>query len=676
MFGDEGPKKVGPPNHPAQAFSWAKFKEVNPDEFRTPMKPFGEVQNQQQPFLRPEGPQGNFRRGPFGPWAGPQDRGPGIRGRFDPRLPPRGVGPMGPMGPMNSGPGFPGNRMNFHVGPGERFPGPMENFRGQPDQRTNAVADGIGHYFDRLHSTDPDVVLNQVIPVIIRQAQENLQSGRLVPDQFTNLMKQIMHMKEQAMMLQADKLHRNQPGVGGGWNKPMDKMPAMPGLPPMLPGSKEMPPALAPPKPPPFVNKDLPMASVEELEQIASDPVSTIDIDHRPRDIRFYGEKATVVMGPGDVRELTFNSAGFDTFRFVVIDEQMRLKLPVNVPSYVPFVLNGFEHRIRLGAPTRELWIDGKWYQCYFNEFIHVQIGPNYHKVFLEGRPPNVNIGKVPLRDICRGTVQLIVDADINNPVPIYLDSKPQRIDIAGKPHVLKFVEGLRTLLINGHPFMTHFGGTPMLVHVNQERHYLRLTSLPDDARPDKAKGRGPDNKVSPKHPSQGGPPSPPMLLNENSLDAPETGSFENKAFDRILSLMPSPITPKPEKESRRLTSQYSSSADGVLSESQPKSVQAENEPETGNSTPAKPAAVPQVDVQDLWTQLLGAGLVTGGGRPSIPGLEVQAATEPVVVPKKEETADEKKVAPAAPKPVQKPVEPVEVVEPVILKSHHKSLKK
>jgi hypothetical protein len=279
---------------------------------------------------------------------------------------------------MNNAPGFVGNRMNFPRG---RFPTPFENFRGPPGQQPSAMAEGLGHYFDRVHNTDPDVILNQVIPVIIRQAQENLSSGRLEPNQFSELMRQVMQMKEQAMMLQADKMHRNQAGPGGNWgpsNQPPQKLPIVPGplppAPPMFPGKPEMLPPPAQPKPPPFVNRDLPMAGVEELELIASDPVSTIDIDLQSRVIRFYGEMATVVLAPGDVREISFSTTGLDPSRFVIIDDKLKIKLPIKSANYVPFVLNGVEHSMKLGAPTRELWINGKFHQCLFNQAIRVQV--------------------------------------------------------------------------------------------------------------------------------------------------------------------------------------------------------------------------------------------------------------------------------------------------------------
>ena len=689
LFGDEA-SMMDHQSNDVHTIGWAKFKEVNPDEFRTP------IEDMQQHYpQRPDAPREPFRRGQVGPgapWRDPNERG---RPRIDPRQI-RGMAPINNFG----GP----NRLNYSGG---RFPTPFEGFGGphkqqqlppRDQQHPNAMTDGISHYFDRLSSTDPDVVLNQVIPVIIRQAQENLASGRLDPNQFSNLMRQVMQLKEQAMMLQADKLHQVLPGkslnnapwtpMNKSFNKPGDIMPqkmaVMP--PPPVPifagGKPEVP--LPHQQPPPTVNRDLPFATKEELDQISADPVSTIDIDMQPRDIRYFGEMATIVMAPGDVRELSFTLTGFeDMTRRIIIDDKLTLKLPVNMPNYMPFVLNGVEHRIKLGAPTRELWIDGQWYQCYFNESIRVQLGPIFHRVFLEGPPPIVTIGKLPLKHICLGTVQLIIDGDINYPTTIYLDSKPQLVDIAGKPHVFRFVEGIKTLLINGHPFMTQFGGTPMVVYVNQERHYLRLTSLPEGVKADRVKFQNLDGSKgsnSPSHLGQDfGPPSPPMASNENSMDGTESGSFENKAFDRLLSMLPSPSAPRPNnKESRRLTSQYSSSlnADGVLTESKPKSQTTETK-STEKVSVVPPTPEPQtVDIHNLWSQLLGAGLIAGNSA-AIPGLEVStpAKTE-TKQPKKEEPGkEEKEEVKKTPKPAVKPSEPVQVVKPVVLKSHDKSLK-
>lgn len=619
---------------------------------------------------------------------------------------------------MNSSGGGFGNRLNYA---GSRLPSPFEVF-GQPhdSQQPNAISDGLGHFFERLGSTDPEVVLNQVIPVIIRQAQDNLTSGRLNPNQFSSLMKQVMQLKEQAMMLQADKIHHvqmggasggrkvnNMPWVGPGKQQPLPFNPidgGMPNMPPppppvalFAPPGGVKPRSLSPEVPPvAFANRDLPIASKEELELIASDPVSTIDIDLQPRDIRFFGEMATVVMAPGDVRELSFTAGGLDPTRRIIIDDMLKIRVPVNAPNYTPFMLNGMEHRVKLGAPTRELWIDDKWYQCYFNNEIRVQIGPNYHKFFLEGPPPNVTIGKVPLKNLCLGTVQLIIDGDLDYPITIYLDLKPQCVNIAGKPHVFRFVQGLKTLLINGHPFMTQFGGTPMVVYVNQEKHYLRLTTLPEGVRPDRVRLMNLEAPKGTSSPSQAhqdfGPGSPPMASNDNSQDGMDGGglnnSFENKAFDRILSMLPSSSTPRQDKiASRRLTSQYSSSPsfEGAIKSSGPN---ASSEPEPADipsstdksANATSPSETPVVDIHNLWSQLLGAGLITGGASAAIPGLDTTATPPAGSTPSATPSTavkSEKEVEKSDPKklPASKPVEPVEVVKPVVLKSHDKSLK-
>jgi pre-mRNA cleavage complex 2 protein Pcf11 len=41
----------------------------------------------------------------------------------------------------------------------------------------------------------------------------------------------------------------------------------------------------------------------------------------------------------------------------------------------------------------------------------------------------------------------------------------------------------LRTLLINGHPFKTEFGGMPMVIYVGGMKHFLRLSTLPNGVR-------------------------------------------------------------------------------------------------------------------------------------------------------------------------------------------------
>lgn len=155
---------------------------------------------------------------------------------------------------------------------------------------------------------------------------------------------------------------------------------------------------------------------------------------------------------------------------------------PLNANEYTEFKLHGVAHQIKIGNPSRELWIDGEWYDCYFNRKIQVKIGGGWHSVLLDGPLPNVKIG-APRPDLCLARVFLLLDGNVDHRIPIYLDQKPQLVEVSGKPHVLRFVEGFRTLTINSHPFRTDFGGFPMVISVGGQKHYLRLTATPPSAR-------------------------------------------------------------------------------------------------------------------------------------------------------------------------------------------------
>ena len=83
----------------------------------------------------------------------------------------------------------------------------------------------------------------------------------------------------------------------------------------------------------------------------------TIPIDNIPREIRFYDDKAVILMAADDPRLLGFEPG----IRSVFIDN-MTIDCPVD-GDYVDFLLDGQIHKVKIGAPTRELYIDGKWYE-------------------------------------------------------------------------------------------------------------------------------------------------------------------------------------------------------------------------------------------------------------------------------------------------------------------------
>lgn len=90
-----------------------------------------------------------------------------------------------------------------------------------------------------------------------------------------------------------------------------------------------------------------------------------------------------------------------------------------------------------------------------------------------------MEIGKIPRYDLIAGKVTLIVDAV--HQLVVFLDEKPQKIDIFRKPITLKFTGGFNTVLLNGRPFATNFGNRlPFSVTPpNETKHYLRFSALP-----------------------------------------------------------------------------------------------------------------------------------------------------------------------------------------------------
>merc|ERR1719195_1054029 len=286
---------------------------------------------------------------------------------------------------------------------------------------------------------------------------------------------------------------------------------------------------------------DLPLADEHLLELIEGDPTKSLPIDDIPRTIRFYGETAAIVMEDNKVCELSFKPDPED--RNVIIDDSIVIYTCVN-QGYKEFEVDGEKHEIKIGPPTRELWIDGKWYECYFNNRVGVMIGSHMHEVFLDGQPPNVDIGE-PRPDLCLGRIYALLDGNMKGRIPIFLDRKPQRIDIAGKPHIIQFVDGFKTLTINGHPFRSDFGGFPMVISVLGKKHYLRLTALPRGINLDHLPPGPSSSTLSPRSPgaqlrgpspsSSSMPPAPPAPI-PPPVGANDTDASKNVDVNAIFA--------------------------------------------------------------------------------------------------------------------------------------------
>ena len=403
------------------------------------------------------------------------------------------------------------------------------------------------------------------------------------------------------------------------------------------------------------------------------------------RIIRFYGETATIVMNDENVCELSFQPDMED--RKVVINGNITISTRVN-HGYTEFEIDGEKHELKIGAPTRELWVDGKWYEFYFQNRAGVRIGNQMQEVFLDGPPPNVKIGE-PRPDLCLGRVYAILDNDISSRMPIYLDRKPQLLQISGKPHVIQFVEDFKTLTINGHPFKPEFGGFPMVISVLGKKHFVRLTALPPSINL--------KNLCMKNGPYVGGGPSLPNSLRVPSPlpDSQQSGSREKSPRSPDTGRV-SPYSPKDE-----------SSQDGVglgkddplnhlislfpASNENPSATPGANyNTETGQAEPSSslppvppPAQSPTVDPKDvnvnkLFASLLEFGLITNKSGPGfsggIPGISSVAEDNtktnlsvpeppPQLVPPQSITKTPKLKVANAP------------VKHIVLKSHHPSLK-
>jgi len=124
-------------------------------------------------------------------------------------------------------------------------------------------------------------------------------------------------------------------------------------------------------------------------------------------------------------------------------------------------------------------------------------VNDQFYEVQFGGPPIQVEVGGVPCpaqlagplpsvqfaplsRNFCLGSVLLFVDAKTR--FPVYLDGKPQRFDISGRPVVIRLVDRLRIVLLNEVPVPLVFGGPPVAINFMNSQHFLRYVDyIPDN---------------------------------------------------------------------------------------------------------------------------------------------------------------------------------------------------
>ncbi|XP_015603412.1 uncharacterized protein LOC107271676 isoform X2 [Cephus cinctus] len=362
-------------------------------------------------------------------------------------------------------------------------------------------------------------------------------------------------------------------------------------------------------------NRELPLPDPKLLEEISNDSMKSINIDTIPREIRYYGQTGVVFMSWDDPREIGFQ----DGIRRVLIDDKDTITCAFNDP-YKEFMYEGEVHRIRLGAPTRELYIDDRWYECYFGgPAITIELGDKKVNVKLEGPPPQVKIGTVKRTDLVVGKINLIINA--RNMVPVFLDAKPQIFEIEGKPHTLEFIDALQTVLLNGRPFKVEFGGLPKPIVVRDKKHFIRFSVLPRGVRAGCVRiagmrGEGPIES----------PPPPPQAVSKSKMDvvsvAPTLPAVEPDTTSQDGSDLAS--TPKPDLQLDILSSVLPS----AMAPSSGLSYHAE--PTESSAAPAPVLSLP-LNMNELFQRLVETGIVPNVAEQKKP--EEEEKKEPEILP-------------------------------------------
>ncbi|XP_075982116.1 pcf11 cleavage and polyadenylation factor subunit isoform X2 [Anticarsia gemmatalis] len=224
----------------------------------------------------------------------------------------------------------------------------------------------------------------------------------------------------------------------------------------------------------------IPPTDFKVLEYIDQDPFKTIQIDGFPREIRFYGDTAVIMLEWDDPREIKF----LPGCRRVTFDNKDSIVLNFN-EGYKQVEIDDQKFDIKFGAPTRELYINGRWYECFFGgQPLGVIIDGKPRLVHLEGPMPQVDIGKVKRTDLVAGKINLIVNA--TQIYPVYLDAKVQKILVDGQYITIRFVDSLRTVLINEKPFKVSFGDLPKPIEVgsDKKKYFIRFSALPRNIKP------------------------------------------------------------------------------------------------------------------------------------------------------------------------------------------------
>lgn len=193
--------------------------------------------------------------------------------------------------------------------------------------------------------------------------------------------------------------------------------------------------------------------------------------------LRFYNETAIIFNDVGEPRDIRF-SAGQCR---VIIDDQFSIEMFFN-DGYKPICIDNVLHRIKFGTPTRELYIDDNFYECYFNnQTTQIVLNDKIRMVRIEGNAPEVKIG-VKRNDLVLGMINMVIDAITL--IPVFLDTTVQYFENKGRINTLQFADFFLTVIINNEPFKVEYGDMPKAFILHGQKHFIRFTGLPDNIIP------------------------------------------------------------------------------------------------------------------------------------------------------------------------------------------------
>lgn len=292
--------------------------------------------------------------------------------------------------------------------------------------------------------------------------------------------------------------------------------------------------------------------------------------------LRFYNETAIIFNDAGEPHDIKFSSGQSR----VVIDDQFTSDLNFN-DQYKQIFIEGNLHQIKFGSPTRELYIDNHYYECYFNnQPTQIVLHDKLRQVRIEGKAPEVRIGKKRI-DLVLGRIYIVIDAEMM--VPVFLDTTVQYFEYKNKIFTLQFADFFLSVVINNEPFRVEFGGLPRNFLLSGAKHFIRFTGFPECATPGQVNLRG----MRRTHLYRNNK-SPPLQFLESENDGLDIGQMVENDM-RVI---------KPQSEEPLMIPQQPLAQNMI--------------PGIGHDASA--TGVSNMDINDLLKKLVATGIIGSGG--------------------------------------------------------------